>query len=44
MTNKSVNILMIGVGLYGKSCYLSHFSRTQYTNAKLVAVVDLQVQ
>ncbi len=44
MTNKAVKILMIGVGLYGKSCYLSHFSRTQYNNAKLVAVVDLQEQ
>jgi hypothetical protein len=35
---------MIGVGLYGKSCYLSHFSRVQYQDAKLVVVVDLQEQ
>jgi hypothetical protein len=44
MNSKSVNILMIGVGLYGKSCYLSHFSRVQYQDAKLVVVVDLQEQ
>jgi hypothetical protein len=41
MNSGTVNILMIGVGLYGKSCYLSHFNRNSYQDAQLVAVVDL---
>ena len=42
--SSQVKILMIGVGLFGKSCYLNHFIKKQYANAKLIACVDLVEQ
>jgi hypothetical protein len=41
MVNKNINILIIGVGLYARSCYLNHFIKNQYHDAQLTAVVDV---
>jgi hypothetical protein len=40
-SSKEVNILLIGVGLYAKSCYLKHFLKNSYSNARIVACLDL---
>ena len=37
-----INILVIGVGQYSRSCYISHFLRNLYDNAKIIATLDLK--
>jgi hypothetical protein len=40
--NSRNNILLIGAGQYGRSCYVKHFLQHTYPDARLALIVDLE--
>jgi hypothetical protein len=40
--NSGNNILLIGAGQYGRSCYVKHFLEHSYSDARLALIVDLE--